>query len=26
MKQINIGYEEIYGDRIFHSHFLKGKK
>ncbi|HDH4724385.1 TPA: hypothetical protein PI291_002709, partial [Staphylococcus aureus] len=23
MKQINIGYEEIYGDRIFHSHFLK---
>ncbi|HDP2418475.1 TPA: hypothetical protein P6I56_002725 [Staphylococcus aureus] len=23
MKQISIGYEEIYGDRIFHSHFLK---
>lgn len=23
MKQIRIGYEEIYGDRIFHCHFLK---
>ncbi|HEK6687694.1 TPA: hypothetical protein ACPE7F_002351 [Staphylococcus aureus] len=23
MKQISIGYEEIYGDRIFHGHFLK---
>ncbi|WP_235801137.1 hypothetical protein [Staphylococcus aureus] len=23
MKQISIGYEKIYEDRIFHSHFLK---
>ncbi|HAR7072780.1 TPA: hypothetical protein I2T40_03980 [Staphylococcus aureus] len=23
MKQISIGYEESYEDRIFHSHFLK---
>lgn len=23
MKKISIGYEEIYEDRIFHSHFFK---
>ena len=25
MKQIRIGYEEIYGDRIFHCHFKRAR-